>query len=182
MTTSLSKRHLLLASVAGLGASVAGIITFNHKEATFDKDDALTALWSLKLDTLSGAPLLVSAFKGKPLLINFWATWCAPCVEEMPLLDKFHQTNRNSNNSLQLLGIAADKSESVAKFLEKSSVQFPIVIAGFDGITLSQTLGNAMGGLPYSVLISKNSGILFKKEGQLTTNDLKTIHGLLGSS
>ena len=183
MTSSLSKRHLLLASLAGVGALTAGIMTFIRKEANQDKGDALATLWSLKLETPSGTPLLLSTFKGKPLLINFWATWCAPCIEEMPLLDKFHQGNRSADgNGLQLLGIAADKSESVAKFLTKAPMQFPIAIAGFDGVVLSKTLGNASGGLPYSVLISKNSSILFKKEGQLTTNDLKMISNLVSSS
>jgi thiol-disulfide isomerase/thioredoxin len=182
MTADLSKRNLLLASLAGVGALAAGIMTFNRKEATLDKDDSLTALWSLKLDTPSGAPLLLSAFKGKPLLINFWATWCVPCIEEMPLLDKFHIENRSTNNGLQLLGIAADKSESVVKFLSKMPVQFPIAISGFDGVALSKRLGNTSGGLPYSTLISKNGSILFKKEGQLTTNDFKVMSNLASTS
>lgn len=182
MTAGLSKRNILLSSLAGIGALAAGIMTFNRKEVTLGEDDALTALWSLKLDTPSGAPLLLSTFKGKPLLINFWATWCAPCIEEMPLLDKFHQKNHLTNNGLQLLGIAADKSESVVKFLNKMPVQFPIAISGFDGIALSKALANISGGLPYSVLISENGSILFKKEGQLTTNDFKIILSLASTS
>jgi thiol-disulfide isomerase/thioredoxin len=171
-----NKRHLLLASLAGLGALVAGVMTANRKE---DRADSLHELWALTLETPTGTPLALAQFKGKPLLINFWATWCAPCIEEMPLLDKLYLENRKSDNRLQILGIAADKTQSVVKFLEKTQVAFPIAISGFDGIALSRTLGNAAGGLPYSILISKNSGILFKKEGQLTTNDLKTILNLL---
>jgi thiol-disulfide isomerase/thioredoxin len=182
MTTDPSKRNILLTSLAGVAALAAGIMTFNRKEVTLSEDDALTALWSLKLDTPIGTPLLLSTFKGKPLLINFWATWCAPCIEEMPLLDKFHLENRHVNNGLQLLAIAADKAESVVKFIGKIPVQFPIAISGFDGVALSKALGNVAGGLPYSVLISKNSSVLFKKEGQLTTNDLQTILQLVGTA
>jgi peroxiredoxin len=91
----------------------------------------------------------------------------------MPLLDKFHSENIKINNGLQLIGIAADKAESVVKFLDKTHVAFPIAISGFDGIALSKTLGNATGGLPYTVLIDKNGTILFKKEGQLSADELK---------
>jgi thiol-disulfide isomerase/thioredoxin len=165
--------------LAGLGALAAGVMTANRKE---NKADALQELWALTLQTPNGAAIQLSKFKGKPLLINFWATWCAPCVEEMPMLSEYHINNQKSGNGLQLLGIAADKAESVVKFLERTPVQFPTPIAGFDGIVLSRALGNATGGLPYSVLISKNSDILFKKEGQLTTNDLKTMSDLLAAA
>lgn len=181
MTTGLNKRHLLLASLAGVGALTAGIMTANRRAA--GADDELSDLWALTLQSPSGAPLPLSQFKGKPLFINFWATWCAPCVEEMPLLNKFHLENQStSDNSLQLLGIAADKSESVVKFLKTIPTSFSIALAGFEGIALSQRLGNTKGGLPFSILIGKEGTILFKKEGQLTTNDLKIIKSLIGHS
>ena len=134
-------------------------------------------IWDAKLQTVSGGSFDLKAFRSKPLLLNFWASWCAPCVEEMPLLDAFYQTNKAK--SFQLLGIAADKSESVERFLNKTPVQFPIALAGFDGIALSQSLGNTAGGLPFTALLDPKSQILFTKSGQLTTNDISNITNLM---
>ncbi len=176
----MNKRHLLLASIAGVGALAAGMMTATQNSSKTEQKTPLTELWTTSLQTPAGAPLLLSTFKGKPLLINFWATWCAPCIEEMPLLDRFYQGQHQiPPKSFELLGIAVDKSESVVKFLDKSPVSFPIALAGFEGMTLSQQLGNTKGGLPFSILIGKDGAILFKKEGQITTEALKIVQGLL---
>jgi thiol-disulfide isomerase/thioredoxin len=183
MTTSTSKRHVLLASLAGLGALAAGIMTATRIDTKERKEDKLDELWALTLQTPTDAPLGLAQFKDKPLLINFWATWCAPCLEEMPMLDRFYQDQmRSAPKSFELLGIALDKSESVLKFLNITPVRFPIGLAGFEGIALSQRLGNAKGGLPFSLLISKEGAILFKKEGQLTTEDLEMTKSMIGRS
>ncbi|MDI9332960.1 MAG: TlpA disulfide reductase family protein [Cytophagales bacterium] len=188
-----SKRQLIGAGILGLGALIAGVMTAHRKTsadaskgatnagAGADADAGTQAIWSLTLPTPSGGDALqLKAFQGRPLLINFWATWCAPCVEEMPLLDQFHQQERaRQSTDIHLLGIAADKAESVVKFLAHTPVHFPIALAGFDGIALSKRLGNQSGGLPYSVLIAKNGSILFTKEGQLTADELKTMRKLV---
>ncbi len=187
MTQTLTKRQLLCASAAGLSALVAGAalaLRFGRKNPPTpapSPTSAIDALWATTLQTPTGAPLTLAQYRGKPLLINFWATWCPPCVEEMPRLNQFYQQNFTStDNRIQLLGIAADKAQSVAKFLNATPVQFPIALAGFEGMHLSKSLGNASGGLPFSVLISRNSRILFTKDGKLTANDLKTIAKLVG--
>ena len=178
---AMTKRQFIFSGLVGLGAGIAGILT---AERSFTPKKAQTdSLWPLALQTPTGLPVELKTFQGKPLLINFWATWCSPCIEEMPLLNQFYlKHSEHGANSFQLLGIAADKAESVAKFLKITSVQFPIALAGFDGIALSRNLGNLAGGLPYSILIGGKGDILFAKEGQLTTNDLSTIDKLLSVS
>jgi thiol-disulfide isomerase/thioredoxin len=174
----IAKRHLLTLG-AGMAAASAGVWFANRQSAAVSspQSQGLDQLWQLKLPTPSGKELTLASFKGKPLLINFWATWCAPCVEEMPLLDQFYQ--QHARNGIQLLAIAADKAATVDAFLIKQTISFPIVLAGFEGISISKALGNETGGLPHTILISAKGVILFAKKGQLTANDFKTISSMI---
>jgi thiol-disulfide isomerase/thioredoxin len=166
------------ALVSGLG----GLLLFKQN---VKKTDALSALWHLTLPTPEGTDYRLASLKGRHLLINFWATWCPPCVEELPLLNAFYLEHAQSEagskkstkdvKSLQMLGIAADKASSVFQFLKKMPLDFPIVLAGFDGIALAQQLGSTTGGLPFTVWIAPDGSILFTKEGQLTTDDLQSL-------
>ena len=159
---------------AGLAAAAGGIWLSQRGSAGDD-----LVLWGLTLPTPEGSGLNLKSLRGKPLLLNFWATWCPPCVEELPLLNQFYRQQRQKHErvakSFQMLGIAADKPVPVMQFLKNHPLDFPTVLAGFDGITLSKQLGNTSGGLPYSVWIDANGTVLFTKEGQLTANELQNL-------
>ena len=127
-------------------------------------------LWELEFDTPSGNRLALRSLRGRPLLINFWATWCPPCVEELPLLDAFYQENRSKG--WQVLGIAVDKLAPVQAFLGRQPLAFPVALAGMDGLTLSKNLGNQVGGLPFTVLLGAGGTILNRKIGKLSEHDL----------
>ncbi len=129
------------------------------------------AFWDASLQTPDGQSLAMTGFRGRPLLVNFWATWCPPCIEELPLLDAFHQAHRE--RGWQLLGIAIDQPSAVRSWLQRSPLSFPVALGGLEGSQMSQTLGNVSGGLPFSVLFSGSGEVLERKLGQLSADDLK---------
>ena len=133
-------------------------------------DAASDALWRLSFDTPDGKTLAMNTLRGKPLLLNFWATWCPPCVEELPLLDRFHQDYKGRN--WQVLGLAVDQPSAVSKWLRARPLSFPVGMAGLGGTELSKSLGNLAGSLPFSAVFSATGALLQRKTGKLTPEDL----------
>ena len=132
--------------------------------------NAPASLWALKALRPQGGELDLASLRGKPLLINFWATWCAPCVREMPQIDRFHR--EYGPRGWQVLGLAIDRPEPVAKFLARVKVGFPIGLAGLDGMDLLHGLGNVQGGLPFTVVINGAGLLVQRKLGETSFEEL----------
>ena len=171
-----ARRRWLFESVAGAAALAGMALAWRNGHRATPPSWPEQALWKLDFVTPQGDPLAMRSFAGKPLLLNFWATWCPPCVDEMPLLDRFHAENRA--NGWQVLGLAVDQNGPVKRFLQQTPVQFPIALAGMAGIDLSRTLGNSNGGLPFSVLFASAGAIAQRKIGQLSAQDLQQWRNL----
>jgi thiol-disulfide isomerase/thioredoxin len=173
---SAKRRKLLFASTAGCAAFAgAGLAFWRYRLAEPD-DGALATLWALEAELPSGEIFKLSKLRGKPLIVNFWATWCPPCVEEMPLLDAFYR--QNISNGWQMVGLAADNAKAVQKFLAQTPVQFPTPLAGLAGIELSRKLGNVSGALPFTVVINSQNAVALRHMGKLSEQqiaDLKKI-------
>ena len=172
---ALGRRRWLYGAVAGT-ATLVGLGLARWQEQRNSESTPGTALWSLAFEARSGPALRMQNFLGKPLLLNFWATWCAPCVEEFPLLDSFYR--ENAPNGWQVLGLAADKLSAVDSFLKRVPVQFPVALAGLSGIDLSKTLGNTAGGLPFTTIWGSAGQLLDRKIGRVTVQDLATWSAL----
>ncbi len=170
-------RRAALAAVAAAAAGAGAL--FGWQRFRLGEAQDLTGFWDRRFPTPEGGSLALAALKGQPLLINFWATWCPPCVEELPLLSQFFAENRV--NGWQLLGLAADKPESVARFLARSPVTFPVGLAGLEGVDLARDLGNLAGGLPFSVLFDASGRLRDRKLGQLYASDLARWREMLVS-
>src|SRR5690606_5723408 len=110
-------------------------------------------------------------WRGKPVLVNFWATWCPPCVRELPLLNRFAQAQAREGG-VQVVGIAVDQVEPVRKWLARQPLDFPVVLAGAGGVTLTRSLGNSNGGLPFTILFDAEGKVQQRKIGELSEQDL----------
>ena len=171
MTFRLSRRHAVLAGVA-VAAGLAGVgVALKRHALSALSPEVMQELWAMEFDMPDGQVMKLSAFQGKPLVINFWATWCPPCIEEMPLLDAFYQ--QNSSNGWQVVGLAIDQPSRVRQFLTQHAVSYPVGLAGLTGTALGTQLGNDQGGLPFTAVLDAQSGLKATKLGKLSEDDLK---------
>ena len=172
--TSPINSHRRRGLLAAVGASAllagAGAAWWRLRPGEADMA-AVNGLWSLTFQTPQGQTLAMASLQGRPLLLNFWATWCPPCVEEMPLLDSFFR--QQGAKGLQVLGLAIDQPSAVRSFLQRTPVAFPIGLAGLEGTELTRGLGNLAGALPFTVVLGADGQVRQRRMGRVTEADLR---------
>jgi thiol-disulfide isomerase/thioredoxin len=167
------RRRGLLYAAVGAAAAVAGAGVAIWKWGPGAPAELPPELWLMTFDSPAGPPLAMQTLRGKPLLLNFWATWCPPCVEEMPMLDAFYR--RNAAKQWQVVGLAIDQPSSVRAFLARTPVSYPIGLAGLGGTELAKSLGNESGGLPFTLALGPAGTVLQRKIGRLRSSDLDKL-------
>ncbi len=123
-----------------------------------------------RLGSSTGAFVTPADFAGKTILINFWATWCAPCRREMPMLMELQAEYGTAG--LQVIGIALDDVQSVRDFAAQLAITYPILVGATDVMETSLAYGNAAGVLPFSVLVDKDGIIRWQYAGEIKPEDL----------
>jgi thiol-disulfide isomerase/thioredoxin len=127
------------------------------------------ALYDARLPGLDGQEFLLSSLKGRPVVVNFWATWCAPCVQEMPYLDSMAK----ELPAIVFVGIGIDTAQNIAQFVAKLPVTYRLLVAGHAGIAMVRELGNSAGGLPFTLLFDANGSMFDSILGQIEPVDLR---------
>ncbi len=131
----------------------------------------VATLYATTMADAAGKQQALSQWKGKAILVNFWAPWCAPCVQEMPELSTLAQGELGKK--VQVIGIGIDSPSNIAEFGGKLKISYPIYVAGMGGTELSRQFGNTAGGLPYTVLIGADGQVKKKYLGRLKFDQLK---------
>lgn len=134
-------------------------------------ESAVAQLWTTPVTTVDGKPHTLSMLKGHPIVVNFWASWCGPCVEEMPALSQLQRDY--AKKGIQFVGLGVDSDKNVRAFLQKVKVAYPVYITGFGGADLARAFGNTAGGLPFTVVIDAKGDIRSTKLGQIDPRALK---------
>ena len=168
---SVLRRHWMLG--VGLAAAAAGAgVAWWRLQPGNAQPQAVQSFWQMRFEQPGGGGLDLAAFQGKPLLVNFWATWCPPCIEELPMIESFWR--ENASKGVQVLALAIDQPSAVRRFLERQPLTLPVGLAGMEGTGLAKSLGNVNGGLPFSVFFKADGSIYGQKLGQLTKTDLES--------
>ncbi|MDB5796726.1 MAG: TlpA family protein disulfide reductase [Paucimonas sp.] len=152
---------------AGIGAYV-GVKRLAPVAAT---DLAGAQLLAQSLPNPKGEQVRLDQYRGRPLLVNFWATWCPPCVEEMPELNLLQKEIGAAK--LQIVGIGIDSPSNIVEFAAKQKIDYPLLVAGTSGTELSRQLGNKAGGLPYTVLLDGAGRVRKQYLGRLKMDELR---------
>ena len=153
-------------------------IGFGFRYFISDKQSSETsteALFSATFPDEKGQIQALNQYKGKIIVLNFWATWCEPCREEMPELSSLHEEGKDKN--ITVLGIAIDDVDAINEFNKQTKVSYPLLVADMQGMELASNLGNDKGVLPYTVIINADGSVAKTYFGRVTKPLLEdTLH------
>ncbi|MDH4149740.1 MAG: TlpA family protein disulfide reductase [Betaproteobacteria bacterium] len=162
------RRALLFAGAGGLAAA-AGYAAHLWRLGSLGSSgtaDAAAAILNSRLTALDGTVQSLAAFRGKVLVINYWATWCAPCREEIPLFIRLQGEFADKN--LQFVGIAIDQVDKVRDFAKEFQINYPVLLAGIEAMELSRQAGNKAGVLPYTLVLDRSGAIAVRLVGAIS--------------
>lgn len=162
------RRRLFFRQALALGAVAAA---WHGGPAAFARSISPSPLFAQTLPDAQGREFGLETFMGKPVVVNFWATWCPPCVREMPELEALHK----KHTAVNFIGIGIDTASNIRLFSEKVKVTYPVLVAGHDGIQLMRDLGNKAGGLPFTVVFDAQGRSVNTILGQITPASLERM-------
>ena len=167
-------------AAAALVAAIAGVASWqlvqrhdDDRKAEADRQAAIAALFATRFTDADEAPHALADYRGKLLVVNFWATWCGPCKAEMPDLQKVQDDY--GARGVEIVGIAIDRAEAVRDFRHDNPIRYPLLIGGVGGATLARGLGDGEGALPYTAVFDRSGGLIEQHLGALNLADLRRL-------
>ena len=178
----MNKKHVAAyAAVAAMFGIMGALVAINKKDPSpittaiaptgGKPHTAVDNLYKQSLNDLDGAPQALAKWKGKPLLVNFWATWCAPCVQEMPELSEL--AGLDAGKTFNVIGIGIDSPSNMKEFAAKLKIAYPLYVAGMGGTELSREFGNTAGGVHYTVLVGADGQVNMTYLGERKFDEMR---------
>jgi peroxiredoxin len=164
------RRDVLIIGAVGLAAAAAGAIL---GPLALQSQSGAPELLSASFPDLAGRQRKVLEFEHRVLVANFWATWCEPCREEVPLLVAAYEKFRTAGGLV--LGIGIDSAEKLKRFAAEYDVSYPVLIGEDQGLELMRKLGNSAGALPFTVVLDSHGRIAHRKLGAVHKDELEAI-------
>jgi thiol-disulfide isomerase/thioredoxin len=165
-----ARREVLLFGGIGIAAAATGALL---APLVLQSTTAAGELLSATFPDAAGRPHRLREWLGKPVLFNFWATWCVPCREEVPLLVDFH--GKHASKGVEVVGICADQAVKMLEFAAAYRIPYELLVADAGVFQLLRKLGNGAGALPYSVFLDRKGAIAYSRLGAVNAQDLERV-------
>jgi len=166
-------KALLIVAVAAAALAAGGYVGLKRYSTDAPSDGAAAVLAQTVLPDLAGKQVALDMWQGKVLVVNFWATWCAPCRQEIPGL--IETQRKHAANGLQVVGIAVDQADKVQAYAKEMGINYPLLVAGMEGASLSRKLGNRTGALPFTLVLARDGRVAKSHLGLITTKELDDL-------
>jgi thiol-disulfide isomerase/thioredoxin len=171
-------KNSLLIIFAAILAGTAGFYVRHSLNSAPSETVFAKNLLNTQLPDLTGHQQLIKQWQGKILIINFWATWCPPCLTEIPLFIALQTEYADKN--VQFIGIAVDEKQTVLDYTATAKINYPILLAGDEGIKLAKAWGNVSSSVPFTVVLNPAGEIIHRQQGEINEELLlKLIQPLL---
>ena len=169
----MNKAYTLLFVVVALLAAAGGA-AYRLGSLSGDTDGTVVhRLYAASFPDLRGNTWAIEQWRGQVLVVNFWATWCPPCREEIPLFVRMQERFRSQG--LQFVGIAIDQPDKVAEFAREFQVNYPMLVGGVETMELMRQAGNRAGALPYTLILDRKGNLIAREAGGLKEPRLLAI-------
>jgi thiol-disulfide isomerase/thioredoxin len=190
--------RLLFVGLAALGAGVLGYYFYDRSRAPAAEPVTATAAAGaaspataapageptvpelrpvFTLKDVQGQPRSITEWDGKSLVVNFWATWCAPCRREIPLLNALH--TEFAPQGVEVLGIAVDFVEDVAKYMQETPIAYPVLVGEQDGLDAAEAFGVKTMAFPFTIFVDARGRILTVHMGEIHEPEARAILAVL---